>query len=47
MNDSEDTSNVWFHFLDGSNAVLFLLIDVAAVIFELSDKCVRDAGDIL
>ena len=47
MNNTEDTSNVRFHFLDGNNAVLFPLIDIAAVTFELSSECVRDAGDFL
>ena len=46
MHNTEDTSNVGFHFLDGNNVVLFLLSDTAVVTFELSSKCVRDADDI-
>ena len=47
MNNTEDTSNVRFHLLDGSSAVLFPVRDVGAIAFELVVKCVRDAGDFL
>ena len=47
MKNTEDTSNVRFHFLDGNNVVFFPLSDAVAITFELGVECVIDACDIL
>ena len=47
VKNTEDASNVWFHFIDCSNAVLFPLSDTVVITFELGVDCVRDTGDLL